>query len=83
MERLLQYLDDLDDLAGVLGLFYEPIRRLILRLLALAAALLALSGGFLLTITYPPVALGIGLLLIVALIYRLFIASPRRTLRQA
>lgn len=83
MERLLQYLDDIDDLVGALRLCYEPIRRLLLQLFSLAAGVLALSGGFLLTINYPPVALGLGFLLVAALIYRSFAVLPRRRLRQA
>lgn len=83
MERLLQYLDDIDDLVGALQLFYEPARRLALKLLSLAASVLALSGGFLLTLSYPVVAMGLGLLLLAALVYRAFTSAPRRRLRQA
>jgi hypothetical protein len=82
MERLLQYLDDIDDLVGVFGLSYESIRRLLLKLLALSAGMLALAAGFLLTVTFPPVAMGIGLLLVAILVYRMFTASPNRRLRQ-
>lgn len=82
MERLLQYLDDIDDLVGALHLFHEPVRRLILKLLVLAGGVMALSTGFLLTIRYPTAAMGLGLLLVAALIYRAFAASPRRRLRQ-
>ncbi|MBT8087302.1 MAG: hypothetical protein KJO46_04675 [Gammaproteobacteria bacterium] len=83
MERILQYLDDIDDLVGALGLFYEPLRRLLLKLLSLAAGVLALSAAFLLTVSHPPVALGLGLLLVAALIYRTVATLPRRKLRQA
>ena len=83
MERLLQYLDDIDDLVGALRLFYEPVRRLALKLLSLAASVLVLSAGFLLTLSYPVVAMGLGLLLLAALVYRAFTSAPRRKLRQA
>lgn len=83
MERLLQYMDDLDDLVGVVGLSIEPIRRLALKLLALAAGVLALAGGFLLALSYPGVALGVGLLLLMILAYRTLTAVPRRALRSA
>lgn len=83
MERLLQYLDDIDDLVGALRLFYEPVRRLALKLLSLAASVLALSAGFLLTLNYPVETMGLGLLLLAALVYRAFTSAPRRRLRQA
>jgi prolipoprotein diacylglyceryltransferase len=83
VERLLQYLDDIDDLVGALRLFYEPVRRLTLKLLALAAGVLTLCAGFLLTLSYPLVALGLGLLLLIALVFRTLTAAPRNRLRQA
>ena len=36
MERLLQYLDDLDDLCGVFGLAWEKMRRILLRVVSIA-----------------------------------------------
>ncbi len=83
MERLLQYLDDIDDLAGAFGLFYESARRITLKLVSLAAGVLTLSAGFLLTVSYPQVAFGLGLLLVAVLIYRIVAAAPRRRLPQA
>ncbi len=83
MERLLQYLDDVDDLVGAVGLFYESLRRIALRLLALASGLLALAGGFLLALSYPQAALGVGLLLLLLLGYRTLASAPGRTLRSA
>ncbi len=83
MERLLQYLDDVDDLVGLLGLSYESIRRFALRLVALVAGVLALSAGFLLALSYPSPALGIGLLLLIFLGYRTLAGMPRRPLHSA
>ena len=83
MERLLQYLDDIDDLVGALGHFYEASRRLVLSLLSLATGLLALWAGSLLARSYPPAALGTALLLVAALAYRTVAAAPRRKPRRA
>ena len=70
MECLLQYLDDLDDLYGMLALQAERLRALLVTLLsvfvcagvALAAAVLARQ--------HPPLALGACCLLAVSLLYR-------------
>ena len=35
MERFLQYLDDLDDLYGAIGLVWETLRRTLLKLISL------------------------------------------------
>ena len=81
MERILQYADDLDDLVGAIGLIYEPLRRLLLRLIAglIGAALAAL--GVLLALAHPPIALATCLLLFVTLLYREVTAPPRKRLR--
>lgn len=83
MERLLQYLDDFDDLVGVVGLSLESIRRFALNVLVLAAGVLALGAGFFLALSYPSSALAIGLLLLLALAYRTLGAVPRRALHSA
>jgi cation transport ATPase len=84
MERLLQYMDDLDDLVGVIGLSIESIRRFAQRLLAaLAVSMLALAGGFFLALRYPSAALIVGLLLLIVLALRALVAKPRRTLHSA
>ena len=79
MERLLQYLDDLDDLAGALGMQYERCRRLLFNLLRTAIGLLITAAAFWLTLTYPIIAVSVGLLLAVALLYRLFGPGHRGT----
>lgn len=70
MERLLQYLDDIDDLVGLVGLLYERIRQLTLALGALAGTLLVALAAMWLALVHPPLALATGTLLFVSLLYR-------------
>ncbi|MDH3265792.1 MAG: hypothetical protein OEM25_02395 [Gammaproteobacteria bacterium] len=76
MERLLQILDDLDDLYYMLGLLNERIRNIGLSLLSTGIALAALCGGIFLALIHPPVALATAIILFVSLLYRL-VTSPR------
>jgi hypothetical protein len=69
---LLQYLDDIDDLAGALGLLYERCRRLLLNLIRTAIGLCITAAAFWLALAHPLIAIGTCLLLIVALAYRFF-----------
>jgi len=78
MERLLQYLDDLDDLYGMIGLIAERLRRFTLALfscLTLGAG--ALAGVWLATL-HAPIALATSILLFVTLLYRAVTAPPAR-----
>ena len=78
MERLLQYLDDLDDLYGMVGLINERLRRFIYALfsyLLLSAG--ALAGAWL-AMLHPPLALATSILLFVTLLYRSVTARPAR-----
>ena len=79
MERLLQYLDDLDDLAGALGLQYERCRRLLFNLLRTAIGLLITAAAFWLALAHPIIAITVGLLLVVTLLYRLLGPGHPRT----
>jgi hypothetical protein len=75
MERLLQYLDDLDDAAGMVGLFVEQLRRFLFALFSyLSLATVALAGIWLATL-HPPLALATSTLLFVMLLYRT-VTSP-------
>ena len=70
MERLVQYLDDLDDLYGAFGLLIERLRHFI-GLAGIVAALAALeTAGILVALSEPPLGLAIALLLFTALMYR-------------
>ena len=70
MECFLQYLDDLDDLYGAVGLVWEHLRRTLLKLASLAMVLGVAASGVLLALVHPPVALAISTVLFVTLLYR-------------
>ena len=70
MECLLQYLDDLDDLFGVVGLVWERLRRAMFKLLAVIMATIAATAGIWLALLHPPIALATSTVLFVILLYR-------------
>ncbi len=70
MERLLQYLDDLDDLYGMLGLNIERLRRFMITLSSYVLAATVAIAGIWLAQLHPPMASATGTLLFVALMYR-------------
>ncbi len=79
MERLLQYLDDLDDAVGMVGLFVEQLRRLVFALFSyLSLATVALAGIWLATL-HPPFALATSTLLFVMLLYRTVTSAMSRS----
>ena len=69
MERLVQLLDDLDDLVNMLRLLSEPIRKAILKSFTVVTLLAIQVGGVLLALSQPPLALAVALLLFVGLLY--------------
>lgn len=70
MERLAQFLDDLDDVFSTIGLARERVRNLVVLLLLVLAFVPFLAGGILLAISHPPVALGTAMLMFTGLFYR-------------
>jgi Mg2+/Co2+ transporter CorB len=70
MERLIQLLDDLDDLISTIGLISERVRNAWLSLLFTCVALAAQVGAVLLALSHPPLALATAILLFVTLLYR-------------
>lgn len=70
MECFLQYLDDLDDVFGVLGLVSERLRRALLKLLATLMLVGASGAGVWLALLHPPIALATSTVLFVVLLYR-------------
>ena len=70
MECLLQYLDDLDDLFGAVGLVWERLRRAILNLLAVIMTTVVAAAGMWLALLHPPIALATSTVLFVILLYR-------------
>lgn len=80
MERMLQYLDDIDDLLGAVGLVYERLRSLFLRLVSLLASLSMVALSVVLALESPTLALATGLLLSLMLLYRIVSSSSRDSL---
>ena len=70
MERLLLYLDDLDDLYGVVGLMAERLRRLVWNFTRIFVLLSVATGGVLAALWEPPLGLAVVILLFVFLLYR-------------
>lgn len=70
MERLLQYLDDLDDVYGVLGLLHERVRIVVQRLVALILVAAVACAAIVLAMIHPPIALATSTLMFVFLLYR-------------
>ncbi len=70
MERLLLWLDDLDDLFGTVGLLAERMRRLFLALARLVALVTIATCSVLAALTEPPLGLAVAILLFVFLLYR-------------
>ena len=69
MERLIQWLDDLDDLVYMVGLIGERFRRGLRSLLMTGFLLTIQIGGVLLALRHPPLAMATAMLLFVSLLY--------------
>jgi hypothetical protein len=76
MERLVQLLDDLDDLFSMVGLTTERLRRTFLSFLLTGFLFAVQVGGVLLALAHPPLALATVIILFVTLLYR-SVTSPR------
>lgn len=70
MERLLQWLDDLDDLFGALGLLAERSRRVLLTIARLLTLVSVAACGIFAALREPPLGLAVAILLFVFLLYR-------------
>ena len=79
MERLLQYLDDLEDLIYAAPLIAEQLRRAIQRILFLIASIVLQIAGVILALSHPPLALAVVTLMLVALLYRAVIVPMPQT----
>lgn len=70
MERILQYLDDLDDLFGMAGLIVERIRRFAFAILSFLFLSAGACFGAWFAFIHPPLAVASSILLFVTLLYR-------------
>jgi uncharacterized membrane protein YgaE (UPF0421/DUF939 family) len=77
MERIAQYLDDLEDLVYAVALVAERLRRAVRRIVAVFLALAMLALGFLLALSQPPLALAAVSLLMVTALYRAAVGNAR------
>ena len=75
MERLLQYLDDLDDFYGMVGLIDERLRRALFALFSYTTVGTVAVAAIWLALSHPPIALATSILLFVTLLYR-SVTSP-------
>ncbi len=76
MERVMQWLEDLDDLVAMVGRLSERIRKAAYSLLLTGFVLTVQIGGVFLALAHPPLALATALMLAVLLLYR-SATSPR------
>ena len=70
MERLAQYLDDLEDLIFAAALKAERIRQILQFLLFMAASAALQVLGIFIALRNPPMAVAIAALLVVGMIFR-------------
>ncbi len=70
MERLIQYLDEIEDLFYAAPLIAEQVRRAIQRILFLLGSISLQIAGIVLALTQPPLALAVVALLLVGLLLR-------------
>jgi hypothetical protein len=70
VERLIQYLDEIEDLFYVAPLIAEQVRRAIQRILFLLGSVSLQIAGIVLALKHPPLALAIATLLLVGLLFR-------------
>ena len=70
MERVLLWLDDLDDLFGTVGLLAERMRRVFMALARVVTLVFISTCGVYAALTEPPLGLAVAILLFVFLLYR-------------
>jgi hypothetical protein len=70
MECLLQYLDELDDLFGIIALCGERIRSVLLFVASTALFFGAVLGGVTIALSEPRHALAVAIALSILLLYR-------------
>ena len=70
MERLLLYLDDLDDLYGAVRLVSEDVRNGIVFVATALLVVIVATGAFFLASSHPPLALGVAALLLVVFLFQ-------------
>ncbi len=77
MEMLIQYLDDLDDIFGMIGLVAERLRSIFLALVFYFSLTVVAALGIWLALVNPLLALATSIILFVTLLYRAVTAPPQ------
>lgn len=80
MERLIQYLDDFEDLIYAAPLIAEQLRRAVQRILFLLTSISLQVAGVILALNQPPLALAIVMLLLVGMLHRAVVIPIPRNL---
>lgn len=70
MEKVIQYLDELDDLFCAVGLVAERIRNVLWLVVYLTLGGICAYGAVMLALAEPPLALAMAVMLFVILMYR-------------
>jgi len=70
VERLIQYLDEIEDFFYAVPLIAEQVRRAIRRILFLLGSIGLQIAGIVLALKLPPLALAVATLLLVGLLLR-------------
>lgn len=70
MERLIQFLDDFEDIIYAAPLILEQLRRAIQRVLFLLVSFCLQTAGIILALEHPPLALAIVALFAVGMLFR-------------
>ncbi|MFQ5547147.1 MAG: hypothetical protein ACE5FV_02555 [Woeseia sp.] len=79
MERLIQYLDELEDLVCAAPLIAEQLRRAIQRILLLLGFVGLQAAGVILAQKHPPLALAVVAVLAVGLLFKAVVKPVRIT----
>ncbi|MEM7430911.1 MAG: hypothetical protein AAF351_03110 [Pseudomonadota bacterium] len=74
MERIAQWLDDLDDWVGVAGLLAERFRNGILKLVSTGLLIAVLVLGVFVATLHPPMAMATAMLLAIGLLNKSVLA---------
>lgn len=81
MELLIQYLDDIDDIFGMIGLVAERLRSIFLALVIYFFLTVVAALGIWLALVNPLLALATSIILFVTLLYRAVTAPPQARAR--
>lgn len=83
MELIVQYLDDLEDLVYAVALLAERIGNVLRFMLFMIASVSLQLLGIFIALINPPIAVAVASLLLVGMLYRSVVHSPRLQLKNA